>query len=429
MFAQDKAKLQKADESGFIEVDKLPALKTQLKPHYPEIARLAGIEGTVYLKILVDENGNVEKAKVEQGAKDMLDNSALEAAKKAKFSPAMVNDKPVKVWVILPVAFKLAVEKKDEDVSKQVQPGENEDPGINEFVKVEKLPEIVEAAKPDYPEAAKKAGIEAKVFVKVLIGKDGNPKKAIVIKSENEIFNQSAIDAALKSKFTSAINKGEKIAVWVVLPYKFTLDMSEAEIKTFDDVNGAKKYFQGFIEGLLNLTSDNYKNAERIQSSLSYGDESALFKVMGENNSKYTFVTRKGRQVLAVTMNTLEDIEKAVTTRMDKMFKVNKGKGESEIFDSTEKAKEYYNGFTSLYGGSAEKRTRAGVVYKDIKFEKIVGKISFGDESGLYRVTKGGKTKYYDFIAREGNKIYKYAGANSIKEIQKYADGLKKKAN
>ena len=231
-FAQDKAKLQKADESGFIEVDKLPALKTQLKPHYPEIARLAGIEGIVYLKILVDENGNVEKAKVEQGAKDMLDNSALEAAKKAKFSPAMVNDKPVKVWVILPVAFKLAVEKKDEDVSKQVQPGENEDPGINEFVKVEKLPEIVEASKPDYPEAAKKAGIEGKVFVKALIDRDGNPKKAIVIKSDNEIFNQPAVNAAMKSKFSRAINEGKPIAVWVVLPYKFILDNKKESVDT-----------------------------------------------------------------------------------------------------------------------------------------------------------------------------------------------------
>ena len=324
MFAQDKAKLQKADESGFIEVDKLPALVSPLKPEYPQLAKLAGIQGTVYLKLLIDKKGNVEKAKVEQGVKNMLDESALNAAKKAKFTPAMVDDKPVKVWVILPVAFKLAVEKKDEDVSKQVQSVGNEDPGINEFVKVEKLPEIVEAAKPDYPDAAKKAGIEGKVFVKALIDKDGNPKKAIVIKSDAEIFNQSAIDATMKSKFTPAVNKGEKIAVWVVLPYKFKLDMSEAEIKTFDDVNGAKKYFQGFIEGLQNTTSDNSKNAERIQSSLSYGNESALFKVIGENNSKYIFVTRKDRQVLAVTMNTLEDIEKVVTTRMDKMFKAKK---------------------------------------------------------------------------------------------------------
>ncbi|MEW5843348.1 MAG: energy transducer TonB [Bacteroidota bacterium] len=229
MFAQDKAKLQKADESGFIEVDKLPALVSPLKPEYPQLAKLAGIQGTVYLKLLIDKKGNVEKAKVEQGVKDMLDESALNAAKKAKFTPATMNDKPVKVWVILPVAFKLGVEREDEDVSKKVESGEKGEPGINEFVKVEKLPEMVEGSTPVYPKEAKEKGIEGKVYVKVLVDKEGNPKKAIVIRSDAEIFNQSAVDAAMKSKFTPAVNKGEKIAVWVVLPYKFKLDSANKD--------------------------------------------------------------------------------------------------------------------------------------------------------------------------------------------------------
>ena len=326
MFAQDKAKLQKADESGFIEVDKLPALKTQLKPHYPEIARLAGIEGIVYLKILVDENGNVEKAKVEQGVKDMIDEAALNAAKTAKFTPAMLNDEPVKVWVILPVAFKLAVEKKDEDVSRQVQPGENEDPGINEFVKVEKLPEIVEAAKPDYPEAAKKAGIEAKVFVKVLVGKDGNPKKAVVIKSENEIFNQSAIDAAMKSKFTPAINKGEKIAVWVVLPYKYILEMSEINSSWSSTPEKAAAEYASLIKSI--EQTGEYENVKheiektkRLETDLKYGDESALFQTEGKSYSKFLFITRKGRGIVRTTQVSIDDVKQYIVKNMDKVFK------------------------------------------------------------------------------------------------------------
>ena len=107
---KDALKLQKADESGFLEVDKGPELISRLNPEYPKLAKLAGIQGTVYLKLLIDEKGNVEKIKIEQGVKDMLDESALKAAKKAKFSPAMLKDKPVKVWVVLPIAFKLSVD-------------------------------------------------------------------------------------------------------------------------------------------------------------------------------------------------------------------------------------------------------------------------------------------------------------------------------
>lgn len=253
IYAQQKAKVQKPDESGFIEVDEVPVLISKIKPSYPEIARLAGIEGTVYLKVLVDENGNVVKTKVEQGAKEVLDNSALQAAQKAKFSPAMLNNKPVKVWVVLPIAFKLDVDKKAEakilkyselgpppanksEEPKIVSPGIKapsnlDDPDINTFVQVEKYPELIEQAKPEYPEIAKRAGITGKVFVKVLVDKNGLPKKAIVMKSDLELFNPSAVDAAMKSKFTPAINNGEAIAVWIVLPYKFALDELKKEEK------------------------------------------------------------------------------------------------------------------------------------------------------------------------------------------------------
>ena len=227
VFAQQKdaMKLQTANESGFIEVDKAPELITRLNPEYPKIARLAGIQGTVYLKLLIDEKGNVAKAKIEQGVRDMLDESALKAARKAKFSPAILKDKPVKVWVVLPIAFKLDVDKKD---SPNVSNGENNnDPGMNDFIQVEKFPDMTEAAKPVYPEEAKKNNITGKVFVKILIDKTGMPTKAIVIKSDSDLFNQSAVDAALKSKFTPATNKGEAIAVWIVLPYKYQLDDSE----------------------------------------------------------------------------------------------------------------------------------------------------------------------------------------------------------
>ncbi|MCK9212680.1 MAG: energy transducer TonB [Ignavibacteriaceae bacterium] len=233
LIAQQKegAKLQKPDESGFIEVDKAPTLKSQLKPAYPKLAKLAGIEGTVYLKLLINEKGSVEKAKVEQGVKDMLDNSALEAAKKALFSPAMLNNKGVKVWVILPVAFKLEVEKKGEgrllkyDELVPIPSNQSEDDlPMDKFVEVEKMPDIINQVNPVYPEEAKKNGIEGRVWVKALVSKEGNVKKAVAVKSDNEIFNQSAIEAAMKYAFTPAMQGGKPVAVWVVMPFKFELD-------------------------------------------------------------------------------------------------------------------------------------------------------------------------------------------------------------
>lgn len=240
LIAQQKesTKFQTADESGFIEVDKAPALISQLKPAYPELAKLAGIEGKVFLKLLIDENGNVEKAKVEKSVKDMLDEAALTAAKSAKFSPALLNDKPVKVWVVLPIAFKLEADKKTEarilkysELEPLQSDRKSEDPDINDFVKVEKFPQLIESAKPDYPEFAKQSRITGRVFVKVLVDKEGIPKKAVVVKSDSEFLNQSAIDAAMKSKFSPAMKDNKPIEVWIVLPYKFALEEGKKEEK------------------------------------------------------------------------------------------------------------------------------------------------------------------------------------------------------
>ncbi|KAF0142949.1 MAG: periplasmic protein TonB [Stygiobacter sp.] len=104
------------------------------------------------------------------------------------------------------------------------EPKGDEDPDMNAFTAVEKLPEMVHSVSPEYPEIAKRAGITGKVFVKVLVDKTGRPKKAVVIKSDSELFNQVSIDAAMRSAFSPALQNQHPIAVWIVLPYRFTLE-------------------------------------------------------------------------------------------------------------------------------------------------------------------------------------------------------------
>lgn len=100
---------------------------------------------------------------------------------------------------------------------------ESDEPGIDEFVAVEKPPQIVKRAVPIYPEMAMRAGLEGTVYVKILVDKDGKPKKAVVIKSTTEIFNDSAIEAAMQFVFTPAVMNNGPVKVWVAIPFKFKL--------------------------------------------------------------------------------------------------------------------------------------------------------------------------------------------------------------
>jgi protein TonB len=103
-------------------------------------------------------------------------------------------------------------------------PKEDEAPDMNAFTPVEKQPEVVVHPVPVYPDLAKRAGVEGTVFVKILVNKEGKPIKAVVVKSDSEVFNQPSIEAALKFVFTPAIQHKSPVMVWVVIPFKFKLN-------------------------------------------------------------------------------------------------------------------------------------------------------------------------------------------------------------
>ncbi|MET0647529.1 MAG: M56 family metallopeptidase [Pyrinomonadaceae bacterium] len=65
-------------------------------PAYPAIARAAGAEGVVRVKVTVDEDGNVVAASAVSGH-PLLQQAAVAAAREAKFRPTVVDGKPVRV--------------------------------------------------------------------------------------------------------------------------------------------------------------------------------------------------------------------------------------------------------------------------------------------------------------------------------------------
>lgn len=92
-----------------------------------------------------------------------------------------------------------------------------------DFVPVEKEPVIIKKIEPKYPELAMRAGLEGKVWVKIWVDKEGRPKQVVVLKSDAEIFNEPAVEAAKQFVFTPAYMNNGPVAVWVSVPFKFKL--------------------------------------------------------------------------------------------------------------------------------------------------------------------------------------------------------------
>ncbi|MFQ6615970.1 MAG: energy transducer TonB [Fidelibacterota bacterium] len=77
---------------------------------YPEIAREAGVEGTVIVQAFVNKNGRVTDTFVLKGLPGTgLDESAVEAVVSTPFKPAKQRDRPVGVWISIPIHFRLKV--------------------------------------------------------------------------------------------------------------------------------------------------------------------------------------------------------------------------------------------------------------------------------------------------------------------------------
>jgi protein TonB len=92
-----------------------------------------------------------------------------------------------------------------------------------DFVAVEKEPVVVKKVEPKYPELAMRAGLEGKVWVKIWVDKEGKAKQVIVMKSDAEIFNEPAVEAAKQFVFTPAYMNNGPVSVWVSVPFKFRL--------------------------------------------------------------------------------------------------------------------------------------------------------------------------------------------------------------
>ncbi|HAL57030.1 MAG TPA: hypothetical protein DCP63_11300 [Bacteroidetes bacterium] len=92
-----------------------------------------------------------------------------------------------------------------------------------DFVPYDKAPEAQKIVQPKYPTAAKLAGIEGVVWVKIWVGKDGKPRKALVSRSDSDVLNQSAADAAMQWIFAPATDRNGPVSVWVNVPFRFRL--------------------------------------------------------------------------------------------------------------------------------------------------------------------------------------------------------------
>ena len=96
------------------------------------------------------------------------------------------------------------------------------------FVAVEQLPEPIGGIadiqrRIVYPEIAKRAGIQGKVFILAYVDENGDVKKAEVIKGIGAGCDEAAVAAILQTKFRPGKQRDRPVKVKVTIPIRFIL--------------------------------------------------------------------------------------------------------------------------------------------------------------------------------------------------------------
>jgi len=246
---------KKVPPPDYVQYDQPPeTILPQFQPDYPSEALSKKQEGEVWLKLWVGETGTVVEANVMKSDAEVFNKPAIEAGMRWKFKPAVVNGKPVAVWVTVPFKFKLYEGKEAPSIDPGVKaPGvkmktrviegaipskdpEEKAPGVKmktriiqeekppaDYVPYEKPPEAIKQVPAKYPPDAKKDNVQGTVWLKTLVDEEGRVAKVDIQKSEAEVLNQAAVDAVKQWLFKPAIMKGKPVAVWVSIPFRFVL--------------------------------------------------------------------------------------------------------------------------------------------------------------------------------------------------------------
>ena len=80
---------------------------SQPKPLYPQMARMARVQGAVVLQAVISKSGAIENLRVVSGH-PMLQQSALDAVRQWRYRPYLLNGEPVEVETQITVNFNLA---------------------------------------------------------------------------------------------------------------------------------------------------------------------------------------------------------------------------------------------------------------------------------------------------------------------------------
>jgi len=173
------------------------SLRGWVQPEYPEAAKKSRAEGEVVVEFVVELDGHVAKAEINDSTNPIFNEAALAAVRRWTFSPVLEKGQPVASGMIVPVVFKLAQLKQKQT---PISPPQAQMPQGAKLTPAK----FTVAPNPEYPEELAERKIPGEVRIEFTVETDGSARAPKVLWASHAAFVEMALRALENTRFEPA---------------------------------------------------------------------------------------------------------------------------------------------------------------------------------------------------------------------------------
>ena len=223
-----------ADTPTFTPFTVAPAVQNRaevaraLEREYPSELREAGIGGTVLVFFYLNDEGEVERVRLHASSgHEALDEAALRVAEIFQFTPAMNRDQRVPVWIQIPITFTTREAAPTAPLpAPPTDTADAEGPRFTPFTVAPEIvnrPEVSQALQSEYPPVLREAGIGGTALLYFFIDREGVVSDVRIHESSGHAaLDEAALRVARVFRFSPAMNRDQRVPVWIQIPLTFT---------------------------------------------------------------------------------------------------------------------------------------------------------------------------------------------------------------
>jgi protein TonB len=198
---------------------------------YPEAARQNATEGKVYVEFIVEKDGSASSFKVLKGVGHGCDEEATRVVRgMPKWTPGQQNGHVIRQRIVMPISFQLNGPEAP-DKAKLVAQAKPDQNGVFTIVEQSATPvggfeSVIKHLQTNlkYPQAARDAKTEGKVYIEFIVQTDGTLSEFKMLKGIGHGCDEEALRVmASLPKWEPGRHQGQVVKQRIVMPVAFKL--------------------------------------------------------------------------------------------------------------------------------------------------------------------------------------------------------------